>query len=235
MMRRSGVRFTAFSTPTIIATLGPYTSASIRPTCQPSARIARARFTATVDLPTPPLPLATATMCLTPAILRGCAIPAAAFGAVAAGCSIWTLTAGTPGIAATVAFTSATIFSTTSGFADAMVSDTVTPAYATSISLMIPNDTMSRVKPGYFTFLSSARISLGLGIVRVGPVGGFDCDEAALSRRDAHVIIPEPREKRRAERVGSAENSTCCGELLGLAECRRGPWDIYAVLPADPA
>src|SRR5258705_7795288 len=27
---------------------------------------------------------------------------------------------------------------------------------------------MSRVKPGYFIFLSSARISLGLGIVRVG-------------------------------------------------------------------
>src|ERR1700723_1225772 len=156
----------------------------------PSARIASARFTATVDLPTPPLPLATATICLTPAILRGCAIPAAAFGAVAAGCSIWTLTAGTPGIAATVALTSATIFSTTSGLADAIVNDTVTPAYATSISLMIPNETMSRVKPGYFTFLSSARISLGLGIGRIGPVDGFDLDAAALSKRDAHVIIP---------------------------------------------
>ena len=67
-MRRSGVRFTAFSTPTIIATLGPYTSASIRPTRHPSACIASARFTATVDLPTPPLPLATATICLTPAM-----------------------------------------------------------------------------------------------------------------------------------------------------------------------
>src|SRR5579862_3543700 len=203
MIRRSGVSVTAFSTPTIIATLGPYTSASIKPTRQPSARIASARFTATVDLPSPPLPLATATMCLTPAILRGCATPAAARGAVAAGCSIWTLTAGTPGIAATVAFTSVTIFSTTSGLADAIVSDTVTPAYATSISLMIPNDTMSRVKPGYFTFLSSARISFGLGMVAVGPVDGFDSDAAALSKRDAHVIIPEPPEKRRLERAGS--------------------------------
>src|ERR1700720_2561090 len=146
-------------------------------------------------------------MCLTPAIFRGCATPAAARGAVAAGCSSWTLTAGTPGIAATAAFTSVTIFSTTSGFADAIVSDTVTPAYATSISLMIPNDTMSRVKPGYFTFLSSARISLGLGIVRIGPVGAFDWDEAALPRRDAHVIIPGPPEKRRAERIGSSIES----------------------------
>jgi hypothetical protein len=56
--------------------------------------------------------------------------------------------------------------------------------------LMIPNDTMSRVKPGYFTFLSSARISFGLGIVRIGPVDGFALDAAALSKRDAHVIIP---------------------------------------------
>src|SRR5271167_2149903 len=30
---------------------------------------------------------------------------------------------------------------------------------------MIPKDTMSRVKPGYLTFLSSVRISLGLGMV----------------------------------------------------------------------
>src|SRR5271154_1427425 len=97
---------------------------------------------------------------------------------------------GTPGIAATVAFTSATIFSTTSGFADAIASDTVTPAYATSISLMIPKDAMSRVKPGDFTFLSSARISFGLGMGRIGPVDGFDLDAATLSKRDAHVIIP---------------------------------------------
>jgi hypothetical protein len=38
--------------------------------------------------------------------------------------------------------------------------------------------------------LSSARISFGLGIVRIGPVDGFDLDAAALSKRDAHVIIP---------------------------------------------
>src|SRR5215203_1542503 len=41
-------------------------SASSRPTRLPCACSARARLVATVDLPTPPLPLATATTCLTP-------------------------------------------------------------------------------------------------------------------------------------------------------------------------
>src|SRR5581483_12165028 len=41
-------------------------SASIRPTRAPRALSARARLAATVDLPTPPLPLATATTWRTP-------------------------------------------------------------------------------------------------------------------------------------------------------------------------
>src|SRR5438128_11355002 len=41
-------------------------SASSRPTRRPSMWKARARLVATVDLRTPPLPLATATTCLTP-------------------------------------------------------------------------------------------------------------------------------------------------------------------------
>ena len=45
---------------------GPYTSASSRPTRAPSAARASARFTAVVDLPTPPLPEATARMFFTP-------------------------------------------------------------------------------------------------------------------------------------------------------------------------
>jgi hypothetical protein len=43
-------------------------SASSRPTVAPSAASASARFTAVVLLPTPPLPLATAMMFLTPGI-----------------------------------------------------------------------------------------------------------------------------------------------------------------------
>src|SRR5262245_42009430 len=41
-------------------------SASIRPTRRPFFESARARFAATVDLPTPPLPLATAITCRIP-------------------------------------------------------------------------------------------------------------------------------------------------------------------------
>src|SRR5437588_8267510 len=41
-------------------------SASIRPTAEPRPRSASARLAATVDLPTPPLPLATAITCRMP-------------------------------------------------------------------------------------------------------------------------------------------------------------------------
>src|SRR5208282_4485265 len=88
--------------------------------------------------------------------------------------SIRTSTAGTSGIAPTAVLTSPTILSTTSGLADAAVSVTVTPENATSMSLTMPKDTMSRLNPGYLIFFSSASISLGLGI----PVRRF---EEALS------------------------------------------------------
>src|SRR6266478_7582808 len=52
----------------MIGTFGPYTSASSNPTLWPSFANANARFTATVVLPTPPLPLATATRFFTPGI-----------------------------------------------------------------------------------------------------------------------------------------------------------------------
>src|SRR5437867_12103145 len=51
--------------PIIIGTLGPYMSASINPTRAPCLTRAHARFTATVDFPTPPLPLLIAMVCLT--------------------------------------------------------------------------------------------------------------------------------------------------------------------------
>ena len=47
-------------TPSMCGSEWPYTSASIRPTCWPSASSAAARLTVSEDLPTPPLPLATA-------------------------------------------------------------------------------------------------------------------------------------------------------------------------------
>ena len=45
--------------PSISGMLGPYMSASSSPTLAPACCSARARFSDTVDLPTPPLPLAT--------------------------------------------------------------------------------------------------------------------------------------------------------------------------------
>src|SRR5260370_11507669 len=64
--------------PSIIGTFGPYTSASSKPTLLPRFAKASARFTATVVLPTPPLPLATATRFFTPGIgcRSGCCIGA---------------------------------------------------------------------------------------------------------------------------------------------------------------
>ena len=49
---------------------GPYTSASRIPIFQPSEARDRARLTAVVDLPTPPLPEATATMRSMPGMAR---------------------------------------------------------------------------------------------------------------------------------------------------------------------
>ena len=48
--------------PSSMGTDGPWMSASISPTAKPRRASATARLAATVDLPTPPLPLATATM-----------------------------------------------------------------------------------------------------------------------------------------------------------------------------
>ncbi len=56
------------SVPSMSGTLGPYTSASSKPTAAPMRLSARARFTATVVFPTPPLPLATATRFFTPSM-----------------------------------------------------------------------------------------------------------------------------------------------------------------------
>src|SRR5207245_11179532 len=68
MMCLSGVAAGCSVAPSIIGTFGPYTSASSNPTLLPRFAKASARFTATVVLPTPPLPLATATRFFTPGI-----------------------------------------------------------------------------------------------------------------------------------------------------------------------
>ena len=54
----------ALSRPSILGTLGPVMSMSIRPTFWPCLARDRASPVATVDLPTPPLPESTITLCL---------------------------------------------------------------------------------------------------------------------------------------------------------------------------
>jgi len=51
----------------MVGRLGPYKSASKMPTLRPSFYSENARLTETVDLPTPPLQLDTATILRTPA------------------------------------------------------------------------------------------------------------------------------------------------------------------------
>src|SRR5579863_8861715 len=61
----------AWLDPIMSGTLGPYTSASISPTLWPSFERAMARLTATVVLPTPPLPEPMATILETPGMAIG--------------------------------------------------------------------------------------------------------------------------------------------------------------------
>jgi hypothetical protein len=97
---------------------------------------------ATVDLPTPPLPLATTSTARTPGMGWR------PRGAPAGRAMRTTSTVPAPGMAATAARTAASIVATTSSCAVVGASFTVTPDEATSMSWMSPNETMSRVKPG---------------------------------------------------------------------------------------
>ena len=84
---------------------GPNTSASSSPTRQPSSAIATARLAATVDLPTPPLPEATATIWRTPATLSGARRGAAR----PAGACEWPAAGGAPGARSEVRVTIAAL------------------------------------------------------------------------------------------------------------------------------
>src|SRR5713226_6079370 len=72
MMARSLMAWGCSEVPSILGTLGPYTSPSSSPTVEPIRCSAIAKFTATVVLPTPPLPLATAIRFFTPGMGAAC-------------------------------------------------------------------------------------------------------------------------------------------------------------------
>src|SRR5258706_9709855 len=141
-------------------------TASRRPTDAPLLRRAAARLTATVDLPTPPLPEATAIVCLTPGkISEG-------FGRMKAGRTlavIRTSTAVTPGISPTRSCACDLKRSRTgqAGVVSSNVKLTL-PCGLTSSSLIIPRLTTSRPRSGSWMWDSTSRTwcEEGTAIVR---------------------------------------------------------------------
>src|SRR6266513_3328005 len=128
-------------------------SQSHKPTRASDCRSATARFAATVDLPTPPLPLATAMTCLIPGI-RAAPTPAPA-PVGGAWMSIKTLALRTPSMARSAFSASFLIVAGTFGSFVARASCTLTSPLSILTDLTKPNETMSRVKPGYLTDFSA--------------------------------------------------------------------------------
>src|SRR5437899_331821 len=124
-------------------------SQSHKPTRAPVCSSATARLAATVDLPTPPLPLATAITCLTPGI-RIAPMPAPAPPG-GAWMSIKTFALRTPSIPRNADSALFLIAAGTFGSFVASAICTLTSPLSIWIAFTKPNETMSRVKPGYFT------------------------------------------------------------------------------------
>src|SRR5258705_7431028 len=159
-------------------------SQSHRPTRAPVCSSATARFAATVDLPTPPLPLATAIMCLTPGIrVVTVAAPAPPGGAWI---SIKTLALRMPSIVRKAPSASFLIVAGMFGSFVASASCTLTSPLSIWIDFTNPNEMMSRVKPGYFTdfnafFTCSSEIDIFQGNRPASDVnrreGGSSCPQ----------------------------------------------------------
>src|ERR1043166_9488833 len=128
-------------------------SQSHSPIRAPVCSSATAIFAAMVDLPTPPLPLATAMMWRTPGI-RCATTPAPAGGAWM---SIKIFALRTPGRSRNTFSPSFLIAAGIFGSFVASASCTFTSPLSILIDLSNPNETMSRVKPGYFTVFNASR------------------------------------------------------------------------------
>ena len=121
-------------------------SQSSKPTFAPRCCKAQARFTDTVDLPTPPLPLATATIRRMPGTLCCCAHGLC--GAAACGAPGWftsTCTRVTPGNAFNARSLSDLIWLATSGLLVVSCIETLTAPSLAAICFTRPNETMSRL------------------------------------------------------------------------------------------
>src|SRR2546423_1343230 len=165
-------------------------SQSHSPTRAPLCSNATARFAATVDLPTPPLPLATARTCLTPGI-RTAGVPAPAPPG-GAWISIKTLALPTPSIVPKARSASFLIAAGTFGSLVARASCTLISPSSICIDFTSPNETMSRVKPGYFTvfnafLISSSEIDIHKAYLRL--TGGKPCALGTISTQLPGLVI----------------------------------------------
>ena len=160
------------STPSMRGTLKPQMSASSTPTVRPCAASAAARFTVTDDLPTPPLPLATART----RVVGSTSVPGAFSRAcqrarcITADFSSWvispysTRTSVTPRSPRTFDSTSLWICARSGQPAVVRATLTVTsPSSATRTSRTMPSSTMLARSSGSMTPSSVRRTSFGLG------------------------------------------------------------------------
>src|ERR1700716_997659 len=163
-------------------------SASSTPTLAPERLSPAARFTATVDLPTPPLPDATAIVCLIPGIAMPWGPAANDTGTLAV---ILSSTAVTPGRDSTISW--AIVWKRSRTGQAGVVSSKVKltrPSAATTRSLIIPRLTTSRPRSGSWIAESACRIwsVLGDDIRRPSELGAEnDCRaQSQHSHQDDH-------------------------------------------------
>jgi hypothetical protein len=132
----------SFSTPSILGIEGPKISASISPTLAPLLLKASARFAATVDFPTPPLPEAMATiLCTLPRLLNSSDV-FTCFGEVIMLILVLKLL---PNFSVSI-FSQAFLMDDFSGsLVDPKTRSNVTPVLSKTILLTSPNETMSNL------------------------------------------------------------------------------------------
>jgi hypothetical protein len=139
--------------PIMRGTFGPVMSASSRPTRAPSRARLTARFTATVDLPTPPLPDATAIVFRTPGMRSAAGPPKVRFTLLAQ--STRTVVAPS-GMSASPMSLSIVALRGHAGVVSSTVRSTTLPSIVTLLTM--PSDTRSRPISGSLTPPRAARM-----------------------------------------------------------------------------
>src|SRR6516165_3156746 len=210
-------------------------SQSHKPTRAPICSSATARFAATVDFPTPPLPLATAMTCLTPGIRVETALAPAPPGG--AWISINTFALRIPSIVPKTRSASFLIVAGTFGSFVASASCTLTSPLSIWIDFTNPNEMMSRVKPGYFThfnafFTCSSEIDIREFTCGTPNVNRTDFRLAKTSLRFVVLLLVLDRSRGRPVVCALLVLAIQIGPTLDSRSRRRKPWIVSANWPA---